>query len=250
MVMDNGTLRRSHDGFGAWRGSALDDEADALFADRRDAGRRLADRLRPLASLPDLMVLGLPRGGIPVALEVSEALGAPLDTFLVRTIGVPGHEDLAMGAIASGGVRIINWPIVRQLRIPVETLERAAHAERLELERRDRAYRGERPIPDLRGRSIIVVDDGMATGASMSAAVAALHEHLPALIIAAVPVASREAYDLIQQQADACICVRTPEPFYGVGAWYSDFTQTGDDEVRDLLDEGRRRETRRAAARS
>ncbi|HSJ65212.1 MAG TPA: phosphoribosyltransferase [Gemmatimonadaceae bacterium] len=246
----NRTSRRPHREFGVFSvRDQLDTHDDAFFEDRADAGRRLADRLRPLATLPELIVLGLPRGGVPVASEVAEALGVPLDTFVVRKLGVPGHEELAMGAIASGGVRIINWPIVRQLNVPAEAIERAAQAERIELERRDRAYRGERLMPDLRGRSIIVVDDGLATGASMSAAVAALREHLPALVIAAVPVGSREACALLQQQADACICVTTPEPFRGVGQWYGDFSQTTDDEVRALLDRAALREERRSAER-
>lgn len=218
----------------------------AIFADRRDAGRRLADRLRALAPFRDPIVMALPRGGVPVAFEVAGALGAPLDVLLVRKLGVPGHEELAMGAIASGGVRLVNSALVRQLGIRPETIERVVKAEQIELERRARSYRGSRPLPALGGRTVVLVDDGLATGASMMAAVAALRQQGADSIIAAVPVGSRDACAAVQAQADACVCVKMPEPFYGVGQWYEDFGQTSDDEVRGLLETAGRHEGRRA----
>jgi predicted phosphoribosyltransferase len=229
---------------GGW-GAGGERAAPALFADRRDAGRRLAERLRALAPFHRPLVLALPRGGVPVAYEVAEALGAPLDVLLIRKLGVPGHEELAMGAIASGGVRVMNSAIVRQLGIGPETIERVVRAEQIELDRRARSYRGSRPLPTLRERTVVLVDDGLATGASMMAAIAALRQQGAESIIAAVPVGSREACAAVQAQADACICVTMPDPFYGVGQWYEDFGQTSDDEVRALLataelDEGRR----------
>ncbi|CAN5876212.1 phosphoribosyltransferase [soil metagenome] len=212
-----------------------------MFKDRREAGRRLAETLRPFVAQPDLLVLGLPRGGIPVAYEVARALNAPLDVFVVRKLGVPGHEELAMGAIATGGVRILNRETIRQLRIPPEAVERVTLAEQRELERRERAYRGARPVPDVQGRTVIVVDDGLATGASMSAAIAALRQQHPARIVVAAPVAAAETCEALREMADVCVCMQTPQPFHGVGQWYADFGQTTDAEVSALLNEAAQR---------
>jgi predicted phosphoribosyltransferase len=191
--------------------------------------------------------LALPRGGVPVAYEVAEALGAPLDVFLVRKLGIPGHEELAMGAIATGGVTVLNEPIVRRLRIPPEWIADVARAEQVELERRERAYRGDRPPPDVKGKIAILVDDGLATGASMRAAAEALRRLGPARVIVAVPVAARETCDEFRADVDEIVCAETPEPFYAVGLWYRDFSATSDDEVRDLLDRAARRRRPRPA---
>ena len=207
-----------------------------MFKDRREAGRRLAEALGPLRGRTDLLVLGLPRGGIPVAFEVAMALHAPLDAFVVRKLGVPGHEELAMGAIATGGVRLLNRETIRQFSISPQAVRRVMKIEQGELERRERAYRGARPAPEIRGRIIVVVDDGLATGASMTAAVAALRQQQPAVIIAAAPVGALETCAALRAVADICVCVNTPEPFYGVGQWYADFGSTTDAEVRTLLD--------------
>src|SRR5215210_304894 len=180
------------------------------FADRRDAGRALGAELRAYASRPDVVVLALPRGGVPVGSEVARALGAPLDVFLVRKLGVPGHEELAMGAIATGGVRLLNDDVVRRLRIPVEVIDAVTAVERAELERRERAYRGDRPAPPVRDRVGILVDDGLATGASMRAAVAALRQQQPARIVVAVPVAALPTCGEFQEEVDQIICARTP----------------------------------------
>jgi len=219
--------------------SRSDPEADPTmrtrFSDRREAGRQLAALLQPLAEDPDLIVLGLPRGGVPVAYEVAAALGAPLDVFVVRKLGVPGHEEYAMGAIASGNIRVVNHEVVRQLQIPTSTVEQVERAERRELERRERLYRGDRPAPSLHHRTVVLVDDGLATGSTMLAAVAAVRTQRPRRIVVAAPVASREARDTLRRQADDCVCVSTPDPFYGVGLWYLNFNQTTDDEVQQLL---------------
>jgi len=207
-----------------------------LFTDRRDAGRQLAARLLHHAGRPDVVVLALPRGGVPVGYEVAHALGAPLDVFLVRKLGVPGHEELALGAIASGGVRVLNESVVRGLGIPPEEVDRVAAREGEELRRRERAYRGDRPAPELRGRTVILVDDGLATGASMRAAVAAVRRAGPARIVVAVPVGAEETCDEFRTEADEVVCAQTPEPFYAVGLWYGDFGQTTDEEVSDLLE--------------
>lgn len=206
-----------------------------LFRDRSDAGRRLAACLKGYAGRADVLVLALPRGGVPVAFEVAETLGAPLDIFLVRKLGVPGQEELAMGAIASGGVRFTNRGVVDYLRIPAEVIERVAAEEQKELERRERAYRGGRPGADVRGRAVILVDDGLATGSTMRAAVSALRGQQPARIVAAAPVSSRQACDELSAEVDEVVCALTPEPFRGVGEWYEDFSQTTDEEVRELL---------------
>ncbi|MGH2523904.1 MAG: phosphoribosyltransferase, partial [Anaerolineales bacterium] len=203
--------------------------------DRRDAGRQLAARLARYANRPDVLVLALPRGGVPVAFEIAQALHAPLDVFVVRKIGVPGYEELALGAIATGGVILLNEPLVQALRIRDEMLEAVIKKERHELERRNRAYRGDRPAPNVRGCTLILVDDGLATGATMRAAVVALRQQGPARIVVAVPTAAPETCDEFRAEVDEIVCAITPEPFYAVGAWYEDFSQTSDDEVRELL---------------
>lgn len=206
------------------------------FRDRSEAGQLLAERLIAYAGRPDILVLALPRGGVPVAYEVARALGAPLDIFVVRKLGIPGHEELAMGAIASGGVRVLNDDVVQALHIPERVIEAVAARELRELERRERAYRGDRPAPDVRDRTVILVDDGLATGSTMRAAVAALRRLGPARIVVAVPTAAPSTCEEFRREADECICQITPEPFHAVGLWYQDFSQTTDDEVRDLLD--------------
>jgi putative phosphoribosyl transferase len=205
------------------------------FRNRREAGRLLAAKLPEYANRPDALVLALPRGGVPVAYEVARALGAPLDVFLVRKLGVPGQEELAMGAVASGGVRVINEPVVRALRIPPELIDAVAVREQEEIARQERLYRGDWPPPDIRGRTVLLVDDGLATGATMLAAVKALRQQQPSRIIVAVPIASRETCEQLQSEVDDIVCAMTAEPFYAVGLWYQDFSQTSDDEVRDLL---------------
>jgi predicted phosphoribosyltransferase len=209
----------------------------ALFADRRDAGRQLAGALRHLAGRPRLMVLGLPRGGVIVAGEVAQALGAPLDLFVVRKLGVPGHEELAMGAVASGGIRVISPETVAALGIPRSTVDEVTEVEQRELARRERAYRQDRPFPDLRDATVVLVDDGVATGSTMLAALHALREYRPAGLIAAAPVMSRSARASLLKFADACVAVATPEPFLGVGVWYGNFTQTSDAEVLAVLEQ-------------
>jgi predicted phosphoribosyltransferase len=195
----------------------------------------LAVRLAGYAKRPDVIVLALPRGGVPVAYEVAQALDAPLDVFLVRKLGVPGHEEFALGAIASGGVRVINQDAVRGLRIPPATIDAIAAREQQELERRERLYRGDRPAPDVRGRTVILVDDGLATGATMSAAVQALRQQGAGRIVVAVPIAPSDTCDQLREVVDDIVCAVTPAPFHAVGLWYEDFSQTTDDEVRDLL---------------
>ena len=208
-----------------------------LFRDRSDAGRQLAARLTHYAGRDDVRVLALPRGGVPVGYEVAEALAAPLDVFLVRKLGVPGHEELAMGAIASGGIRVLNQDVLDQLRIPHKWVDAVAAQEGAELTRREAAYRAGRPAPEVRDKTVILVDDGLATGASMKAAVAALRDLGPAWIVAAVPVGATETCMELGTLADEVVCAETPDPFYAVGSWYADFDQTTDDEVRELLAE-------------
>jgi putative phosphoribosyl transferase len=205
------------------------------FQDRDDAGRRLAELLSEYANRPDVVVLALPRGGVPVAYEVARALHAPLDVFLVRKLGVPGQEELAMGAIASGGVRVLNRPVVYALDIPKEAIDAVGREELQELERRERSYRDDRPFPSLRGKTVILVDDGLATGASMRAAVEAVRQQRPAKIIVAVPVAAPATVEEFRSVADDIVTVETPDPFHAVGLWYEDFSQTTDEEVHDLL---------------
>ncbi|HEX6057660.1 MAG TPA: phosphoribosyltransferase family protein [Gemmatimonadaceae bacterium] len=211
-----------------------------VLRDRREGGRLLAAKLRRFAGRPDVVVLGLPRGGIPVAHEVARALGTPLDAFVVRKLGVPGYEELAMGAIAAGGVRALDRATIEQLGIRREAVEAVLAREERELERRERLYRGARPAPAVRGRTVILVDDGLATGASMRAAIAALRAQEPAAIVVAAPVGAASTCEEMRRIADGCVCVVTPEPFYGVGAWYADFSQTTDAEVRELLDDAPR----------
>lgn len=205
------------------------------FHDRREAGRRLAEKLSRYAKRSDVVVLGLPRGGIPVAHEVAATLEAPLDVFLVRKLGVPGHPELAMGAIAEGGIELLSRDLVRDLGIPPALIEQVAVRERLELERRDTLYRGARRRAMLRDRIVIVVDDGLATGSTMEAAILALKPQAPARIVVAVPVGSRETCNRLRRLADEVVFVSTPEPFHAVGLWYEDFSETTDDDVKRLL---------------
>ncbi len=205
------------------------------FRDRSEAGRLLASRLDAYAGRADVLVLGLPRGGVPVAFEVARALHVPLDVCVVRKLGVPGHEELAMGAIASGGAWVLNDDVIQALNIGGHTIRDVAERELEELKRRERAYRGDRPALDVHGRTVILVDDGIATGSTMRAAIDALRRLGPARLVVAVPTASPSTCDEIGQTVDECICMITHDPFYAVGAWYEDFSQTTDDQVRDLL---------------
>lgn len=205
------------------------------FSDRAQAGRLLADKLAGLADRPDLTVLALPRGGVPVAAEVAWKLHAPLDVFVVRKLGVPGQEELAMGAIASGGVRVIHPEVVGSLGIPPEMVEKVAREELRELERRERAYRREVPAPGLQGKNVVVVDDGLATGSTMLAAVAALRQKNTASIVVAAPVMSPEAFREAGKAADGVVALLVPGQFSSVGQWYGDFRQTTDGEVRRIL---------------
>jgi predicted phosphoribosyltransferase len=205
------------------------------FRDRREAGRALAEHLARYTGRPDAIVLGLARGGMPVAHEVARALDLPLDVFLVRKLGAPGREELAMGAIASGGVRVMNPEVTEALGLPEEAVASAATREQQELERLEQAYRdGASPAP-VSGRTVILVDDGLATGASMRAAVEALRQREPSAIVVAVPIAPPATCAELERTADAVVCAHTPQPFHAVGAWYDEFEQTGDDEVRALL---------------
>jgi putative phosphoribosyl transferase len=213
-----------------------------IYRDRTEAGKKLAEHLKDYANRQDVLVLALPRGGVPVAFEVANALHAPLDIFLVRKLGVPGQEELAMGAIASGGVRVLNEDVVRYLDIPGEMIDAVAADEERELERRQGLYRGNRPPPDVRARAVILVDDGLATGSTMRAAAAALRNQQPGRIVVAVPVSAAETCDEFRMEVDEIICAATPEPFQGVGLWYEDFSQTTDQEVRDLLEKSARRQ--------
>lgn len=206
------------------------------FRDRTEAGQLLSRKLRRYADRPDVIVLALPRGGVPVAYEVAKALHAPLDVFLVRKLGVPGQEELAMGAIATSGIRVLNQDIVRALNIPPRVIDSVAAKEARELERRERLYRGDRPAPDVTGRTVILVDDGLATGSSMRAAVAALRQKNPRRIVVAVPIAAAATCREFETEVDEIVCYQTPEPFYSVGLWYEDFSQTTDEEIRQLLE--------------
>jgi putative phosphoribosyl transferase len=205
------------------------------FADRRQAGKKLATQLASYANRPDVLVLALPRGGLPVAFEVARVIRAPLDVFLVRKLGVPGQEELAMGAIATGGVRILNEEVTKQMQISSSAIDEVARREEQELTRRERLYRGDRPPPSVQGRTVILIDDGLATGSTMRAAATALRKMQPSKIIVAVPVAAAETCADLRSEVDEVVCGATPEPFMAVGAWYSDFEQTSDDEVRELL---------------
>jgi predicted phosphoribosyltransferase len=210
------------------------------FRDRTEAGRLLAERLRQYTGRDDVVVLGLPRGGVPVAFEIARALDAPLDVFLVRKLGVPGHEEYALGAIATGGTRVLNKELIESLNIPPEWIEAIDAKERRELERRERAYRDDRPPPDLAGKTVIVVDDGLATGSTMLAAVHAIRQDDPAQIVVAVPVADPDVCAALRATADEVVCLSTPQPLRAVGLWYEDFSQTTDSEVRGLLARARR----------
>ncbi|MGH9767320.1 MAG: phosphoribosyltransferase [Blastocatellia bacterium] len=214
------------------------------FRDRREAGRHLAARLVEYANRPEVIVLALPRGGVPVAYEIAEAIGAPLDVFLVRRLGVPGQEELAMGAIATGGARMVNEDVVRYLDISDETIEAVTELERRELERRERMYRNERPARDIFGRAIILVDDGLATGSTMRDASRLVREHRPKLLVVAVPVASSIICGSFSDVADGivCVCGMAPDPLYAIGLWYDDFTPIPDEEVRELLEQSGRRD--------
>ena len=207
------------------------------YQDRREAGRVLAERLREFAHDRSVLVLALPRGGVPVAYEIARALGLPLDVFIVRKLGVPGYEELAMGAIASGGVRVLNDEVVHRLGIPDQRIFDVAAREQQEIERRELEYRGDLPPVDPRGKKIILVDDGLATGATMRAAVQALKEAQASETVVAVPVGSSEAVDRIGREADRVVCPSEPEDFQAVGQFYENFSQTSDEEVRELLAE-------------
>lgn len=209
---------------------------ERLFRDRSDAGRILAGMLDEYAYRPDVVVLALPRGGVPVGFEIARALNVPLDVMVVRKLGVPGHQELAMGAIASGRVRVLNEDVVRMLGISNQIVNEATEREQRELIRRERAYRGDRPPVEVQGRTVILVDDGLATGSTMRAAVAALRQRGPARILIAVPAAAPDTCAELRAEVDDIICAMTPEPFYSVGMWYEDFSQTTDEEVRDLLE--------------
>ncbi len=205
------------------------------YRDRSEAGRALASLLGMYAGCVNVLVLGLPRGGVPVAFEVAEALGAPLDVFLVRKLGVPGREELAMGAIASGGTRVLNREVLRQFHIPPETVEQVAARESAELARRELAYRDGSPPPSIAGRSVLLIDDGLATGSTMRAAVAALRQRNPARCVVAVPVAAPSTCADLRPEVDELVCAAMPEPFAAVGFWYQDFTAVGDEQVSELL---------------
>ena len=206
-----------------------------MFQDRRDAGRQLAGQLQHYRDQPGVVVLALPRGGVPVAYEVAESLHAPLDVFIVRKIGMPGHEEFAIGAIASGGTRVMNEDMVERYRVPEAAIEAVAEKEERELERRERAYRDDRPPLDLTSKTVLLVDDGLATGASMHAAVQAVRQFGPARIVIAVPIASPGTCQEFRSEVDEVVCAVTPALFYAVGQGYVDFSQTTDEEVHDLL---------------
>jgi predicted phosphoribosyltransferase len=206
-----------------------------LFKDRYQAGRLLAAKLEHLANRNDVTVLALPRGGVPVAFEIARHLHVPIDVFVVRKLGVPGYEELAMGAIAPGDILVINEDIVGYLGISRSVLDFVASEERKELDRRDRLYRGDRPVPPITGRTIVLVDDGLATGSTMRAAISAVRQQKPARIVVAVPVTPPSTNSELQEKAEEVVSLLQPEPFDGVGRWYLDFSQTTDDEVRHLL---------------
>jgi len=211
-----------------------------LFRDRSEAGQELAQKLASYANRPDVLVLALPRGGVPVAYEVAQALHAPLDVFLVRKLGMPGEEELALGAIASGGVRVLNKELISYMRVPDDVLEAVTRREQHELERREQMYRKGRPAASVEGRTVVLIDDGLATGASMLAASRALRPQGAARIVVAVPVASRQTCDDFRREVDEIICLATPHPFGAVGIWYEDFAQISDQQVRALLEEAAR----------
>ena len=214
-------------------------EQERPFPDRREAGRLLAEALAQYAGREDVVVLGLPRGGVPVAYEVAAALRVPLDVFVVRKLGFPDQPELAMGAVASGGIRVINERVVRETGVPEDVIEEVARREQAEVEERERRYRDGRPPLEVRGKTVILVDDGLATGSTMRAAAEALRRQGPAALVVAVPTAARSTCEELGREVDEVVCARTPEPFWAVGAWYEDFEQTSDDEVRELLAQAR-----------
>jgi len=211
------------------------------YRDRAEAGEMLARTLGHYANQPGVLVLALPRGGVPVAYPVALALNAPLDVFIVRKLGVPGHEELAMGAIATGRVRVLNEDLIKRLGISAKAVDLATISEKAELERREALFRGDNPPPDIADQTVILVDDGLATGSTMRAAVQALRKQNPARIVVAVPIGAPETCDEFRAEADEVICAQTPEPFFAVGMWYCDFAQTTDREVHELLEEAGRR---------
>ena len=213
----------------------------AIYQDRRHAGKLPASALKRYADGEDVVVLALPRGGVPVAFEVATALGAPLDVFVVRKLGVPGFPELAMGAIATGGAIVLNREVVDGLQIPEEMIDAVVQAERRELERREREYRGDRPPLDVTGRTVILIDDGLATGARMRAAIAALRQRGPKRIVVGVPITAPETCEEVGREVDDIVCAATPESFQAVGLWYRDFSQTSDEEVRRLLQQAAQR---------
>ncbi len=213
----------------------------AIYQDRRHGGKLLANALKRYADGEDVVVLALPRGGVPVAFEVATALGAPLDVFVVRKLGVPGFPELAMGAIATGGAIVLNREVVDGLQIPEEMIDAVVQAERRELERREREYRGDRPPLDVTGRTVILIDDGLATGARMRAAIAALRQRGPKRIVVGVPITAPETCEEVGREVDDIVCAATPESFQAVGLWYRDFSQTSDEEVRRLLQQAAQR---------
>ncbi|MBI5542968.1 MAG: phosphoribosyltransferase [Deltaproteobacteria bacterium] len=210
------------------------------FQDRREAGRALGVALAHLAGRPDTLVLGLPRGGVPVAIEVARALGAPLDVCVVRKLGVPGHEELAMGALASGGGAVLNRELIQELGIPPSEIERVAERELAELARRERVLRGAQPPVSVRGRSVILVDDGLATGSTMRAAVKAIRRLEPDRVVVAIPVAPADVCASLEAEVDELVCLSMPESFFAVGLWYEDFRQVSDEQVQELLAEAAR----------
>lgn len=205
------------------------------FRDRVHAGRVLAQKLKHYADRSDVLVLALPRGGVPVAFEVASALHVPMDVFLVRKLGVPGQEELAMGAIATGGLRVLNDEVVGALNVSSATIDQAAALAKTELDRRERLYRGDLPAPDLKDRVVILVDDGLATGSTMRAAARAARQRRPARLVVAVPIGAAETCQELSSEVDEVVCAITPEPFHAVGLWYEEFSQTSDEEVRALL---------------
>src|SRR5438270_8565622 len=210
---------------------------DDRFVDRKEAGRELGNALAArFGNRDDIIVLALPRGGVPIGYEVASVLRAPLDIFIVRKLGFPGHEEFAMGAIASGGVRVLNEDVFREYPVPMHLVDAAVQRELKELERREKSYRGSRAPHDLRNKTVVVVDDGLATGSTMRAAVRALRQMNPRAIVVAVPVAARETCNELRAEVDDIICLRTPEPFQAVGLWYENFDQTSDEDVHKLLD--------------
>jgi putative phosphoribosyl transferase len=224
-----------------YRPATIGDEPDRRFTDRHEAGKELAFRLGAYRGRPDVVVLALPRGGVPVGFEIAKALDAPLDIFVVRKLGMPGHPEFAIGAIASGGVRVVSEEVIRRHGVPASQIEAIARVELAELERREREYRQGRPLIDLHHRTVILVDDGLATGSTMRAAVQAVMAYEPDRVVVAVPVGAASTCEELADITDETVCARMPEPFSAVGLWYRDFSQTTDEEVRALLQQHARR---------